>query len=140
MSYIEKHQGRCLCGACTFEATPREMKSSVCHCVICRRWAGVQFSVDVGSDLSHVEGPVSVYPSSPHMNRYSCELCSAPLYREVVGQDQYYVIMQCFDDPSNFPLAIEIFIDEKPASYALEGDHPRLTGNEFRAMQVEKEG
>jgi hypothetical protein len=32
-----------------------------------------------------------------------------------------------FDDPTPFRLSLEIFIDRKPDSYALAGDHPRWT-------------
>lgn len=38
-----------------------------------------------------------------------------------------------FDDQTRFTLAGEIYIDEKPPTYSLVGDHPRLTGAEFLA-------
>lgn len=129
-------KGRCLCGKCTYLATPKHMEASVCHCESCRRWGGVLFSVDVGNSVHSVEGPTQTYASSPHMNRISCRICSAPLFREVIGQDQYYAVMHCFDDPSAFDFSLEIFINEKPANYDLKGDHPRLTADQFWQMQA----
>ncbi len=131
-------QGRCLCGACTFRATPEKMECSVCHCETCRRWAGVQFSVDVGQSLHDAKGPISSYASSAHMTRYSCSECSAPLYRLSTGDGRYYVVMQSFDDPAAFDFTLEIYVDEKPANYAMAGNRPRLTGEEFCAMIAER--
>jgi hypothetical protein len=48
--------------------------------------------------------------------------------------------MGTFDDLSPFSLAAEIFIDEKPQTYHLAGDHPRLTGEEFIASLQQKDG
>ena len=38
-----------------------------------------------------------------------------------------------FDDATPFELTREIFIDHKPAGYALAGEHPRLTEREILA-------
>ncbi len=131
-------QGRCLCGKCTFRATPQKMECSVCHCETCRRWAGVQFSVDVGGSLHDAKGPITCYASSEHMNRYSCSECSAPLYRLSTGDGRYYAVMQTFDDPSAFDFTLEIFVDEKPSNYTMAGERPRLTSDQLWKMMDEK--
>ena len=45
-----------------------------------------------------------------------------------------------FDDPSPFRLVEEIFIDKKPAGYALSGNHPRLTEAETFAKFAARRG
>ncbi len=130
---------RCLCGACSYTAQPVKMETSVCHCETCRRWAGgALFSVDVGKSLRDVQGPVSVYASSAMMNRVSCSICSAPLYRESLGDGKYYAAMMAFKRPGDFDFTMEIFIDEKPSNYDFAGDRPRLTGDEFWQMMDAK--
>ncbi len=115
------------------------MECSVCHCETCRRWAGVQFSVDVGGSLHDVAGPIEFYASSEHMNRYSCRECAAPLFRLSRGDGRYYVVMQSFDEPDAFDFTLEIFVDEKPGNYALAGERTRLTADEFLAMLDESD-
>jgi hypothetical protein len=43
----------------------------------------------------------------------------------------YIMSIGAFDDQSHFTMGGEIYIDNKPASYAFAGDHPRETEAEF---------
>ena len=44
------------------------------------------------------------------------------------------VMPQAFDDPSQFELAAEVFIDEKPGNYSFAGNSKKLTGEEFMGL------
>ncbi|MDP0925987.1 GFA family protein [Paracoccus onubensis] len=135
-------QGQCLCGAVRFTAIPKG-GAAVCHCNMCRRWTG---GINIAVDLSEPpvfsdESKLGVYRSSDWAERLFCSQCgSSIMYRTVDGVHNV-VSAQCFDDPSQFPLESEIFIDEKPSSYSLAGERPRMTGAEFMAMIApDKEG
>lgn len=136
---MTKLQGQCLCGAVRFTAVPKE-GAGACHCNMCRRWTG---GINIAVDLSEPpvfadESKLGVYRSSDWAERLFCSECgSSIMYRTVDGAHNVASV-QCFDDPSQFPLESEIFIDEKPSSYALAGEHPRMTGAEFMAMVAPK--
>jgi hypothetical protein len=48
------------------------------------------------------------------------------------------VSAQAFDDPSQFKLASEIFIDDQPGNYAFANQTTRMTGQEFIAQFMAK--
>ena len=132
--------GACLCGACSFTATPATYAAAVCHCGMCRKWTGGMFiSVPCG-DVTFAEGaPVNGYRSSGWAERLSCATCgSSILYRSDAG-DEAYVSVQMFDDPGQFPVRSEIFIDDKPAGYALADVPCQMIGAEIMAMYAPRE-
>ena len=73
------------------------------------------------------------YASSEWAERGFCSECGTNLFYRLLEQDLYIMCTGCFDDPEQFNLSGEIFVDEKPSSYDFAGDHPRLTGAEFLA-------
>lgn len=134
--------GKCLCGEVRFTANPNE-GAGICHCSMCRQWTGGMF-IGVGLEAApefEDEAILGVYRSSDWAERVFCRNCgSSILFRTLDGVHQV-VSVQCFDDPAQFPLESEIFIDEKPASYALTGQHQKMTSADFLAMVApDKEG
>jgi len=139
MTQRDRLTARCLCGACTFTATPVTMTASVCHCETCRRWAGgALFSVDCGNTLVPAIGTPAVgYHSSALMERFSCGRCGAPLFRVAGGRQ--YAVMMAFDDPGAFAFDLQVFTDEKPRNYDFANDTVYLTGPEALAMLAANE-
>jgi len=128
------HTGQCLCGAVRFTATDVETDVHACHCRMCRRWnGGPGLAASVGAiDFAGAEN-LERYPSSDWAERGFCRRCGSNLFYRLKEADRYLVSLGAFDDQSAFRLAGEIYIDAKPPSYDLAGDHPRLTGEEFLA-------
>lgn len=132
--------GKCLCGAVRFEL--RETGSfGVCHCEQCRRWAGsALFGVTVPEAAMQVEGAENIrtYRSSEWASRSFCGLCGSGLWyrfdKGVDGAGDYEVPVGLLDDGNGLALKGEIFADEKPDSWALTGEHERLT----RSQTMEK--
>ncbi|MEJ2023118.1 MAG: GFA family protein [Maritimibacter sp.] len=131
---MSEHHGHCLCGAVQFTAT--QLGSfGVCHCRMCQRWSGsAHFGVTV--DPAHMqvtagEDQISRYRSSPVASRYFCSNCGSGLWsRYDHGSDEpgdYELNVGLLDDPNGLTLRREIFYDRKPDSYALAGDHERLS-------------
>lgn len=130
-----KATGRCLCGAVSYSAEDVETDIHTCHCSMCRRWTGgPAFAATVGSVAFEGEENIARYDSSAWAERGFCSRCGTNLFYRMKEPNQYVLWMGTFDDPAPFRVAGEIFIDEKPATYELAGDHPRLTGAEFMAV------
>jgi hypothetical protein len=126
--------GKCLCGAVTFTAHDVDPRMHVCHCSMCRRWAGgPTFSVACERVEFQGEQHISRYASSPWAERGFCVRCGSGLFYRLTERNQYILQMGSFDDPALFRVASEIFVDDKPDSYELAGTHPRLTAEEFLA-------
>ncbi len=133
--------GRCLCGACTFTAEPKP-QAGVCHCSMCRKWSGGIFmATDCGDTLRFSEGaPVRTYRSSDWGQRLFCERCGSTLAWQTADGTHSSVSIQAFEDPGAFTIATEIFIDDKPASYALAGETTKMTGAEVMALYAPQPG
>ena len=127
-------EGRCLCSAVTFVAEGVAAELHVCHCSMCRRWAGgPTFSAEVGSITFSGEENIQRYNSSTWAERGFCKRCGSSLFYRLTDTNHYILHMGSFDDQQAFKIASEIYVDDKPAGYDFAGGHPRLTGEEFLA-------
>lgn len=132
-------RGACLCGAVRFEADPAKAEAHACHCEMCRRWTGAAFfSVEVAPEALRFDepAPIATRQTSDWAERGWCAGCGSHLfYRLTAGPraDWVHLSLGLLDDPSTVPFGGEIYIDSKPACYAIAGDHPRLTKAEFEA-------
>jgi hypothetical protein len=102
---------------------------------MCRRWSGGApfFGVTVGQVTFQGSEHLARFASSEWAERGFCKTCGSSLFYFLKPSQQYTLGVGTFDDPSQFELAREIFIDHKPGGYALAGDHPRLTEAEVFA-------
>ncbi|AUH35035.1 GFA family protein [Paracoccus tegillarcae] len=127
--------GRCLCGACRYTASATALTTSVCHCETCRRWAGgALFSVDLGRTVvMNDDAPLLAYASSPGMQRISCAVCAAPLYRDSLGGGHQYGVLEALDQNEDFLFNLEIFVEEKPSNYEFSNDTVKMTGAQVLA-------
>ena len=129
-------RGSCLCGACTFMATPLGEAANVCHCAMCRKWsAGMFMSVGceddiVFDDMAHV----GTYRGSAWGERVFCKSCGSSLIWRMQDGTGAGVSMQAFEDPSQFALRMQWFIDKKPDNYALVNETETKTQAECFAM------
>lgn len=130
--------GGCLCGGVRYSIAERPIKSSVCHCDMCRRWTG-------GPMMAlHTEAPITLdrdetlawYDSSDWAARGFCNRCGTSLfYRLKQVPDDLVVGAGSLDDPTAVDgIENHIFIDEKPAYYDFADGSPRLTGAEVIAL------
>ncbi|MBB3974383.1 GFA family protein [Hansschlegelia beijingensis] len=130
--------GRCLCGAARFAARPATGEVDVCHCGMCRRWAGGVFMAAACDDVALAdEAAFGVYRSSEYGERLFCRTCGSSLIWRMQDGSSAHVAVSAFDDPAGFVFAKEIFIDDKPAFYDFANDTRRLTAAEFMA-EMEK--
>jgi len=134
--------GGCLCGAVRFTAT--ELGNfGVCHCKMCQRWAGGPFfGITVLEAAMRITGGENVidFRSSDRATRSHCGVCGSSLwYRDdkgLEGTGDYEITIGLLDDADGLILRREVYIDRKPDSFALAGEHERLTEAEFMARKA----
>lgn len=133
-------QGQCLCSAISF-SMEQVGDFGVCHCRQCQRWTGGPFmAVTVQADAINIVGCEHIISrrTSAWASRSHCGVCGSPLwYRHDRGIDDsgnYEIPIGLLDDANGLTLEREIFIDRKPDSFQLAGDHVRLTEAETLAM------
>ena len=133
---MTKLKGKCLCGDVQFE-TPTPNAIDICHCDTCQNWVGGPF---IGAD--YFEGGVTFtkddglewYASSDWAKRGFCKNCGSSLFYRLNDVEGFWAITAgSLNLPKGHSIGKEIFIDSKPEYYAIVGDHPRLTGEEFMA-------
>lgn len=126
--------GRCLCGTVSFTAQEVDQHMHACHCSMCRSWTGgPAMSVSVGSVEFFGADKIKRFASSDWAERGFCSDCGSSLFYHMKEPSVYMMNLGAFDDPDQFTVTGEIYIDEKPAGYDFAGDHPRQTGAEFLA-------
>ncbi len=118
-----------MCGAVSFVATDVPAECGICHCEMCRRWAGsalVDVDVPVANIIWHGTENIARLQSSSWAERAWCVKCGSGLYfRNTVASksaEKYSVPIGLFDDPNGFDVTYEIYIDHKPDSYSFAGE------------------
>ncbi len=101
---------------------------------MCRRWSsGPLFAAAAeGVAFDGVES-LATYRSSEWAERGFCKSCGSNLFYRLTPSGPYMMCVGAFDDPSQFRLVAEIFIDHKPEGYAFAGDLLRSTEAEIFA-------
>jgi len=142
MAEGSQQTGRCLCGKVTFTIARPVRHVAACHCSMCQRWTG-------GPMMAlHCEGPVR-FEGEEHVRRYRssdwaergfCGNCGSSLFYFVLPEGPYIMSAGALDEKGDLDMQMEIFIDEKPGWYGFSGDAQKLTGAEFMAMVMEKDG
>ena len=122
---MEARGGRCLCGAVRFTARPTSAEAVACHCGMSRRWSGGTPPYVQVEDVAFEPGAAAkAFASSGWGERLFCPTCGTSVDVSVAA----------FDPPIDARLALEIFIDEKPAGYAFAGETRKMTGAEIVAL------
>jgi len=120
-------EGRCLCGAVRFSATPPSLFFAHCHCRWCREahgapfvsWVGIaedRFRLAPGSDQ------LRWYQSSPQSRRGFCATCGTSLFfASTVCPGEIHVERSAIRSPVDREPQCHVFYDQH-ASWAVVGD------------------
>ncbi|MEG5265166.1 GFA family protein [Pseudomonas sp. JDS28PS106] len=134
---MSSEQCECLCGAVKFEVTLDNHKVGVCHCGMCRRWAGGPSMMVETSQPPHFadSGSVRVHSSSDWAERGFCAECGSHLFYRMKDGGFYGVPVGLFKQAGQpWSFEMEVFIEEKPDFYAFANDTQKLTGAELFAQ------
>ena len=125
---MSEYTGQCLCGAVRFRAETVETHHHACHCGMCRRWSSAPFFAAAAQNVRFDgAGNITRYDTSEWADRGFCKKCGTNLFYHFKQGDQYMLSVGAFDDPSQFTLVGEIYIDAKPEGYGFAGDLPKMT-------------
>lgn len=113
-------KGRCLCGAVEVSAYPVRQAIAVCHCRMCRRWAGGPFmAVECHDGIElHGERYVTRFASSAWAHRAFCNQCGSNLYFRMNDHSFVALASGLFELGPEWPITDEVFTEEKPGHYA----------------------
>ncbi len=142
MSETTEKTGRCLCGAIGVVAGKVGKNVGVCHCGMCRKWAGGPFmAVQCGTEVSFTgEENLSVFNSSEWADRGFCNQCGTPLFYRLKERQQYIIPVGLFDDDEGLVFDHQVFIDDKPSFYAFANKTKDMTGAEIFAKFTGSKG
>lgn len=125
---LETRTGGCLCGAVRLTAGLTSLAFGACHCEMCRRWTGSAL-LAITTPAANVtwEGAehIATAQTSPWAMRAWCRNCGTNLYYRVTADTPYAADIELpiglFDDANGLEFSSEIYIDQKPDSYAYAG-------------------
>ena len=125
--------GHCLCGEIAFETELQSEDIGACHCTTCRGWSGGPFIEVQTGPLTFTRGEPKIYASSEWAERLFCPTCGTHICYRTLDGAFHATNAAAFDEPPTGTMAVEVFIDHKPASYAFAGERTRMTGAEVMA-------
>ncbi|WP_424972655.1 GFA family protein [Dinoroseobacter sp. S76] len=133
--------GSCLCGAVRYRLAEPPKGLGACHCGMCRKFSGgIELGIEVpaGGVVFETDETLRTYTSSDWAERGFCATCGSSLYWRLTAPGPmhglYAVAAGTLDSLDGLELTQEVYIDHKPAGYALTGDHTRLTEADIMAM------
>ena len=123
-------EGRCLCGAITYEIDGEVGPIGLCHCSYCRRASGSAFAANatIRSEdfrLTAGEAELREYESTPGKLRSFCSRCGSPIYARLRAAPQVLRIRAgtLLSDPGARPRG-HYDVGSKAPWYEIEGELP----------------
>ncbi len=132
-------RGSCLCGAVKLEISGTPHSLSYCHCVRCRKAAGVFSAVLIGpvADLTITDGQSNITryePDAPFVHRRAfCEYCGSSLGDLATSDGIYVVAASILDDDPGLKPTAHIHTASKPDWYEIDDDLQKFEGNYTQA-------
>lgn len=139
-------KGQCLCGAVSFTAPKKSDEFGMCHCQMCRRWAGSAFKgISVSTDKLEITGAqsIKVLKSSDWAERHFCGECGSALwYRLTAGPyvGSTNIAIGLLDDTKGLRLKVEYFVDYKTSADEFPEDRTQMTEADVMAFFAPAEG
>ena len=122
-------EGKCLCGAVSWQATGPENWAGFCHCESCRRNCASPvtafFGVPNGSWRWTGETP-NTYQHTEHATRYFCAKCGTPMaYFSARWPDEIHFYAAALTDPESFKPNEHFHYGERLSWLNLTDDLPK---------------
>lgn len=122
------HAGACFCGGVRFTVTGAPMRSSLCHCGLCRRETGGPFGAGGvwPRDAVTRSGGTTAYASSDNARRHFCPTCGATVFFEDLADPGVWeVMLPLLDDPSDLAPSCHLFAGNAVPGLVMGDDLPR---------------
>lgn len=112
------HDGGCMCGAVRYRLTGPFSYSAHCHCRSCQRATGAGIATFTGipdNRFQITKGQLSIYASSPGVQRGFCNTCGTSLTYAGDDWDDMAVYSATLDNPTAAkPTSNVYLVDRQP--------------------------
>ena len=91
ISNANEYEGGCLCGSVRYSVIGQQLRGTICHCTICRRWSGAPFlswSLFNQSQFRWTKGTPGNTSVMPEVVLHFCEKCGSPLTFEFTDSSE----------------------------------------------------
>ena len=112
----QDHQGGCLCGAVRYTVRGAPTYSAHCHCRSCQKALGAGYATWSGfapKNFDVIEGELTIYASSPGVQRGFCRQCGTSLTFAGDGWDTIGVTTATLDDPGIAKPTSNVYLDHQ---------------------------
>ncbi len=112
----QQHEGGCMCGAVRYRLTQPFTYSAHCHCRSCQRAVGAGYVTYTGiapENFEIIKGEMTIYNSSPGVNRGFCKACGTSLSYSGDDWTDYAIMTATLDDPSVAKPSADVYTSEK---------------------------
>lgn len=117
------HEGGCMCGAVRYRLHGPFTYSAHCHCRSCQRAVGagyVTYSAVEPENFEIIKGEMTIFHSSPGVNRGFCNKCGTSLSYSGDDWTDYAIMSATLDDPSAAVPTTNAYTKDKLPWVALE--------------------
>ena len=125
--------GGCLCGEIRYRVTGHQIRGTICHCRICRKWSGGAFLPWTLLDQSQFEwtkGTPGVIQATLAVIRSFCSRCGSPLTFEFTDSSEIIgVTTGTLDNPHEFPPTRHNWTSREVSWLPTLGNLPRNSGD-----------
>ncbi|MCP5086956.1 MAG: GFA family protein [Rhodobacteraceae bacterium] len=119
------HDGGCLCGAIRYRARGPFVYSAHCHCHSCQRAVGAGITTWSGVKPENFEvtkGEITVYESSPGMERGFCNKCGSSLTGGGENWDDVAIASATLDNSEAATPTANVYASHKQSWIVLDED------------------
>lgn len=106
MSPDQVYEGGCLCGTIRYRVTGKQLRGTICHCSICKKWSGAPFlswTLFNKGQFEWLSGAPGAINATPAVTRKFCERCGSPLSFEFTDSSEIIgVTTGTLDEPDEF--------------------------------------
>lgn len=132
--------GSCLCKVVQFSFEADESIFDVCHCSMCRKWAGGPgFGVNAKNPVKYSgEENIQIYQSSDWAERAFCKNCGTHLFYRLRDKSFINIPLGTIDNNVDFKFHLQIYIDSKPKNYTFADETACMTEAQVLAAFANK--
>jgi hypothetical protein len=100
------YEGGCLCGSIRYRVKGKQLRGTICHCSMCRKWSGAPFltwTLFNKDKFEWIRGTPGAINATPAVIRKFCERCDCPLSFEFTDSSAIVgVTTGTLDKPDEF--------------------------------------
>ena len=119
----ERHEGGCLCGAVRYAIRGTPEYSAHCHCRSCQKALGAGYATWSGfapENFVVTEGELTIFASSPGVERGFCRQCGTSLTYAGDDWDTMGVTTATLDDPGIAKPTRNVYLENQQPWVALD--------------------